>query len=170
MELKYYAGIFLAFLILVSGCTSTDQPISQRSDFTAVSTPIATPTMDLMRPLETSPDYVSPPRSVTPLTTVIETVDPIIGSWQYTGGNSNLQCVATFTSERKGVVSCSVGIVPIVQKSFVWQPERSSYSWMRNYTLTDTSDYRNYTIMYSQNNGQLMSDVIPDGGYLVRVG
>lgn len=167
--------ILLTLVLAFSGCTHTPANVAKEVPIVLknVSNEISmmeTPNVTLesaLQPLKTSADYVRP--IILPTPTVQErNADPIIGNWQYTG-DSGYQCNARFTSDFKASASCSVGFVPLIQKSFIWNPERNIYSWMRNYTITDISDNRDYSIAYSEHTGRLMSNVIPGNGYLVKV-
>lgn len=164
--------MLIAFL-LVSGCSYTPAKVASEvphvlknvsEDISTMETPNIT--LDsVLQPIKRSTAYVQP-SVLAPV--VSDRQDPIIGSWQYVG-DSMYQCNAVFTPDKKASASCSAGPVELVQKSFIWAPERNSFHWMRNYTLMDVSDKGNYSIAYSENTGRLTSEVMPGNGYLVKV-
>jgi hypothetical protein len=120
----------------------------------------------VMKPIQISADYIRPIVYPTP---TAQQFDPVVGSWQYTG-DGDYQCNARFTSDSKASASCSKWGIPLVQKSLTWNPSSSPHNWMRNYTIIDVSDKREYSVMYSEHTGRLTSEIMPGNGYLVKVG
>ena len=172
------ASILLVVLVVAAifgGCVQTPATVEKEVPGVldnvsrdVLATPGPTPTLDrMLRPIETSPDYVAPPAVAVQTATVGDPVDPIVGDWQYSG--SAYQCNAEFLQNYVATAHCSAGPVTIAQRAFVWTPESSQYSWMRNYTVMDLSDKSNYTVEYSENTGELTSSIVPDDGYFVKV-
>ena len=169
--------ILLVIAIVTGGCTQTPADLAEETphilknisnDIAAMETPNVT-LEGVLQPLKTSVNYIQPASIVPTPLSIKPAEDPIVGQWTY-GGDSGYQCGASFISDSKAFASCSAGIIPFTQKSFIWTPVESQYNWMRNYTLMDLSDNSNYTILYSERTGRLTSGIIPGNGYFVKVG
>jgi hypothetical protein len=165
--------IFLTAIVICSGCIGTPADVAKETpgvlknismDISAMDTPTVE---SVLQPLKTSADYVRPVIAPTPTVEELH-FDPIVGNWIYIGDSSYL-CKAQFTPDYEAYASCSLGVVPIIQKTFAWTPEQNIYPWLRNYTITDVSDSRNYTVAYSEHTGRLTSEIMPGDGYLVKV-
>lgn len=167
--MKYIFLFVLAIFVIIAGCSQpeTSEKISELGDAPTVE--IGTDPVYIqatLHPLETSSDYV--PIVNQPTTSLKnQQIDPVIGNWKYSG--SSYQCDVAFSVDNSGSVSCFAGIFPVASKQFKWVSVQSQHNWMRNYTLTETSSGINYTVLYSGENNGLTSDIIPDGGYLIKV-
>jgi hypothetical protein len=172
-------GIIILFVliavVLVCGCTTPATVAKEMpgvlknvsADISAMETPNVT-LENVLQPLRTSVGYVQPARVVPTPITLKSPVDPIVGNWLYAG--NSYQCHVRFYQEGHGSAVCSLSVITLADKSFKWSPAPSPYNWMRNYTLTDNSNGNGYSVMYSENTGTLTGDIIPDQGYLVKVG
>jgi hypothetical protein len=167
----------LLTVVLVSGCVQSPANVAKEvpgvlknvsDDISAMETPNIT-FESVLQPLKTSIDYVQPARIVpTPKPTDLS-VDPIVGDWLYAQDNG-YRCSAQFTPDAKASASCSSWGITLIQKSFIWNPSKSPFNWMRNYTLNDVSDNTDYAVLYSERTGRLTSDILPSNGYFVKVG
>lgn len=169
-------SLFIIVLLMVAICGCDQTPAKVETEVPGVlnnvSDQIANTTVppqvdQMFRPLETSSDYVPPSTPIPTVASVPTSRDPIVGNWRYIG--TGYDCAAAFSPDYRASATCSAGPVPIAKRSFVWAPAASSYGWMKNYTLMDTSDNSNYSIAYSGYTGELTSSVLPGSGYLIRV-
>jgi hypothetical protein len=169
--------LLLSVMLVFSGCTQTPANVAKEvvpstlknvsADIAAMETPNIT--LDsVLKPLQTSSAYIQP-STLTSIVKDHQPEDPIVGNWRLVG-DSGYDCTAAFTSDSNGQVSCSSWGVPLIFNSFIWTPESNTFSWLRNYTLTDTMNRQNYTVAYSDRTGRLTSEIIPGSGYLVKVG
>jgi hypothetical protein len=167
--------IFFAVVIMVTvvscGCVQSPATVAKEMpgfwENTTKEVNTAIESRATFSPLVTSDAYVPPPTQQTQQKLASIAQDPIVGSWKYSG--TSYQCDATFAPDNTGFASCSMVGFQVRSKKFNWVPAVSSYSWMRNYTLTEANSDNKYSVLYSERNGGITSDIIPDGGYLVKV-
>lgn len=153
-----FSGLLIAGLMLSAGCASTPSPQTQNT--TVISN---TPTPEST--------FVSPTRSgatstVTPAPALTAThhMDYIIGSWKLV--NAPYSCDAIFVDSGYGHLNCAYSLVT----------RQRNIAWSNNGTIDQ--DNKSYHIVIEGTadtgavimvDGHLVSDILPEGSYLVKV-
>ena len=174
MGCRYVLCVLLVLLSIISGCIQMPQVTSvpgktvvpvimpATPEKTVNQTPvIVQPTFAPIRSISTS-TRTPTPRPVTAST------DPIVGRWVI-AGNTEYQLNVVFRDDNTGKVTNSFGYIPISNEDITWEHVEGNYSFMRTYIITKNSDDAEYMFLYSYRTGELISEILPDESYLVKM-
>lgn len=166
--------VLLGVLFLIPGCIQMPQVTSVPGKTVVPVIMPATPEITVnITPTIVQPTF-APIRSISTITRTLTpkpsavSTDPIVGRWVI-AGNTRYQLNVVFRDDNTGKVMNSYRYIPIANEDITWEHVEGNYSFMRTYIITKNSDGAGYEFLYSYRTGELISEILPDESYLVKI-